>query len=345
MLYRWDPQIAAEALAAWAVVSVERQCVVSAGPLAGIIQNVVRAEITAVLSSIHWGAHVRGVLHIWCDNQYVVDTVRGYQQHTINLYDLEHADLWADLFDQLAQATATVRIHKVVSHVSPDECGSPLEDWCRVWNHRADLQAGLANLQRPAWFVKVHDAFCAHRKSWMHWAALMRAFHLEVARQDCSDKGEDPEVEEVYTLSSVARFPNDAALVPAFQFVLDHLPFDDAAHVSAAYPVLYRQLAEWLWQQDSGALEKRLVSYIEIYVAFRLSRDEDYPLLVSSGVSAPMVQVTFGADFRFFKQLLKSILEVAGAVQFEGYVHLASAHIFTPQPGFCMFLSGLEHTD
>lgn len=69
---------------------------------------------------------------------------------------------------------------------------------------------------------------------------------------------------------------------------------------------------------DSEALEKRLVSFVEMYVAFRLSRRDADPLLVCVGGSA----YGSGDLWNFVsKRLLKSIRDVTGATQFEGYAN------------------------
>ena len=64
-----------ESLAAWSVADAV-QGPLSWGPLPGIQQTVPRAEVFAVLSVMHWIVAFEGPVHLWVDNQGVVDHVR-----------------------------------------------------------------------------------------------------------------------------------------------------------------------------------------------------------------------------------------------------------------------------
>jgi hypothetical protein len=70
-----DPCNPEESLAAWSVADAV-QGPLSWGPLPGIQQTVPRAEAFAVLSVMHWIVAFEGSVHLWVDNQGVVDHVR-----------------------------------------------------------------------------------------------------------------------------------------------------------------------------------------------------------------------------------------------------------------------------
>ena len=67
------------------------------------------------------------------------------------------------------------------------------------------------------------------------------------------------------------------------------------------------QLVVWLHVQDQTASTQRVVSLIELYVAFR----NDLGGFVSDGFDACSVP-TFAADFREFRKMLTYILDTVG---------------------------------
>ena len=71
-------------------------------------QNILRAEITAALSAISWAAAHSGDLHLWVDNQTLVDHLRELQLKTGNVKDFEHSDLWIEIEKVMAVAVADI---------------------------------------------------------------------------------------------------------------------------------------------------------------------------------------------------------------------------------------------
>ena len=128
---------------------------VSTGPLVGVHQTILRAEITAALSAISWAAGHPGDLHLWVDNQTVVDHLRDLQKRIGNAKDFEHSDLWVQVEQKLATSIADIYVHKVASHMLPQDCTGPVEDFACFWNDKADRQAALANQCRPSFFTRV----------------------------------------------------------------------------------------------------------------------------------------------------------------------------------------------
>eukprot|EP00435_Cladocopium_sp_Y103_P028210 s1936_g7.t1 len=119
-----------EALASWAVVVADHGPT-SAGPLVGVQQTILRAEVTAVLSALLWAAEYVGDLHIWCDNQNAVDNLRHLLLGTGRSEMFEHADLWRKIEALLKVTLATVHVHKVASHTEDEHCTDPIHDFAR----------------------------------------------------------------------------------------------------------------------------------------------------------------------------------------------------------------------
>ena len=178
------PEVAEEALASWAVVRANRG-VVSAGNLPGLQQCIYRAELTAVLSAINWSACSVGDLHVWCDNQAVVDNFRKLLAGTARADEFEHQDLWEAVQACLSVSLATVHIHKVAGHDQADFSDGPIDDFCRIWNAAADRQAKVSNKQWPQFFVGVRDRFFAFRDCWKFRVGLLTNYHVAIAELDC----------------------------------------------------------------------------------------------------------------------------------------------------------------
>ena len=188
-----NPTVEEDSLAAWAVIQPGRGTV-SCGPLVGIQQNIARAETTAVLSATLWGHAHWGSVHIWTDNQNVVDHYRQLLQGSASPSDFEHQDLWERIAQTLNTASATFLIHKVPGHDDISNCESPFEEWCRAGNRQADKQAGLSNTQRPLYFERVWSGYQAYRQTWKSLVKDQIRFQLAIAQQEVKDQS-DPEIE------------------------------------------------------------------------------------------------------------------------------------------------------
>lgn len=316
------------ALAAWAVVDPLANCVISSGPLVGPQQDILRAEIVAILSALRWGSTSDGVLHIWSDSEVAVQHFRELQQGTHQPSDFENTDLWQSIAYHLEQSSATVRIHKVSSHIDPEACEDPLDDWCREWNTAVDRQAAIANVSRPGWFMRVWNAFQGHRQHWIHLAKLASDFHLEFAHFDCTDTScaEDDFSLDVPVLE---YFENTAALATRLQQI-DQLVW--TTDVEPAHQTLYKELSSFLVACDSQAARARLVSHVELFVAFRCSRQTEKTLRQDAGYDNIFISATFASDLQFFRKILKSICLFSNGPFCEGFVDLSQLDIHTPLP-------------
>lgn len=320
------------ALAAWAVVDPLENCVISSGPLVGPQQDILRAEIVAILSALRWGSTSDGVLHIWSDSEVAVQHFRELQQGTHQPSDFENTDLWQSIAYHLEQSSATVRIHKVSSHIDPEACEDPLDDWCREWNSAVDRQAAIANISRPGWFMRVWNAFQGHRQHWIHLAKLASDFHLEFAHFDCTDTSCD---EDDFSLDVpvLEYFENTAALASRLQQI-DQLVW--TTDVEPAHQTLYTELSSFLVACDSQAARARLVSHVELFVAFRCSRQTEKTLRQDAGYDNLFISATFASDLQFFRKILKSICLFSNGPFCEGFVDLSAIDIFTPLPALSL---------
>ena len=324
-----NPDSPEDSLAAWAVVIANRGTV-SFGPLRGIQQCILRAEITGVLSALKWGAGSCGELHIWTDNQTVVDHMRDLLAQTGDIKEYEHQDLWEQVRLLLNVSLADVYVHKVAPHTDEMSSVEPMHDFARTWNSVVDFQAGLANLYRPVFFTRVWDRYIQFRTKWKRRVGMISSFFVDIARVDCGDTNVcDPdEADEVATFSSelcIEEHPNQALFCVHLRPLLDNqdwfLPSHDSHFISVS-----RQLVVWLHDQDQRASTMRWVSLIELYVVFR----REFGGCVS-GVHCDYLVPTFATDFRVFKAMLTHILSTIDQRTTHMSGHLTGIGIHVPQ--------------
>lgn len=338
-----NPTIESESLASWAVHQPDKGTI-SCGYVTGIQQTIARAELTALLSAVSWGAGWHGSLHVWSDNQNIVDHARDLLAGTAMPQDFEHSDLWKQVHTVLTAATASIYFHKVPAHDEEQFCESPYEDWCRINNSKADHQAGLTNLQRPLHFERIWRGYIGYRQEWRALVKQQVSFQLAVAQRDQQRKedqchedeseAEDPFVQHFYE-------PNQALLAVQFQA----LQGEDISFLENHTPLFRKvcvQLKEWLFDVDSESTFMRQVSLLEIYVMFRVSMPGRFPLL-SDGHHPSLFQVvTFASDFTFFKKIWRHLAKWAGCDWTVGQVSLRHLNILNSQPSIWL---GWSHDD
>lgn len=325
-----DPQDSDQSLAAWAAVWADGEIVVSSGVVPGITQTILRAELLAVISTLQWGSKSPGELHIWCDNETVVTHMRALQQQVDGPDSFSHPDLWWEVDSLLRGSLAEVYIHKVASHLSEEDQDSPLSNWCSKWNGIVDSQAARANTVRPPWFCKIWESFQLYRRQWQEYGKLVQSFHLDVAKQDCTDV-EAAAVEEVdFSTELVFEwFDNDLSFSNQIESASAEFVFS-APHFGSLYPTLYSDFTAWIVAIDQEAARTRLVSFLELFVAFRLLFCEGKTVRQLAGLDGIFSEATFAADFSFFKKMIVSLLRDTFGHGGEGHIDLSFLGIHMP---------------
>ena len=327
-----SPSCPSESLAAWAVTIADFG-VLASGPLPGVQQSILRAELTAILSALIWVQGHFGSLHIWSDSQVAVDHLRSPLNGAANARDFEHSDIWVRIHACLFDPGIEVVVRKVYSHDVPDFSCSLVEDWCRFWNNSVDRQAEIANQTRPRFFGRIWDRFVAFRETWKRRVWLRANFVLAVAAVDVSDN--DPVSDEdctelVYPLFEVA--PNDAGRAELILQLLDH--FDVNQMCRRISSTVFHQVAQWLSSIDTSSATMRWVSVVEMYVGFRLSLVDHGPLTVEGGAVDRYTPVTFAADFAYFRKVFAVLIGAMAEEQPTNHIRLTELNIFTPLPAF-----------
>jgi len=206
------------------------------------------------------------------NNQTVVDQVRAIQQGLVFGGDVEHPDLWMRISSLLQTTVAKVFIHKVASHDDEANCQSPLEDFCRLWSGRADEQAAISNIARPSSFQRIWDHYHRFRQQWKQHVQWHSSFVLEIAAYDLSSK--QPQDDEDFQQVSPIDFDrhSNTAEVSVQLSPFSECTFQLCSTQDERYQSVFHDLIHWMIHEDSSASSMRYVSLLEIYVAFRCSR-------------------------------------------------------------------------
>ena len=326
-----NPANKAESLAAWAVIAANMGTV-SCGHLCGPLQCIMRAEIVAVLSALHWIEHFTGDVHIWIDNEVVVGHLRDLQAGHCG-QSFAHPDLWAEVTSALNKLVATLHVHKVASHVGEATSESPLEDFCFYWNEQADLQADVTNQQRPEFFREVWERHLNFRRCWTQRVNQLTAFQLEIAQIDCEKESRQEDSDNEVEVSPIDFVRHDSS---AFLSVQTRAFLDSGGNFGPQHDNQFRELvlrlAAWLISQDTLSSTMRVVSIPELYVGFR--KYGSGGAFVSVGVGASCYQaVTFAAEIAYFRKAVKHILSGSALSFSADKVDLRAVKIHVPQVG------------
>ena len=138
-------------LASWGVISATAGLVVSAAHLHGPTQTIDRAELSAVISAVMWGAHTELALCIWSDSLSTVQMAERIQTWGYVPDGVANFDLWSIFHQALQDRTGvSTDFRWIPSHLSKEQADDCFEEWVIHWNGLVDQLAVYQNSQRPA---------------------------------------------------------------------------------------------------------------------------------------------------------------------------------------------------
>lgn len=347
----WDPSVPQLALAAWSVVSATHQCVLTAGPLSGLKQDINRAELTAALSMLLWTYEFQACSTLWTDSSYVGVGVSTLLQDPFSCDFDSNEDLWSQISELLlCIPKGNVQVQHVSSHRLANDQDEPLEEWIAYWNGVADTNAGIAHLQRP---VSCRQVCQAHR-TW-HFSSeqdvdRLRDLHLsvgtlrrELLKADLVPE-EEPEV--------------DWAVRPYVQQDdwLDSIPLGwqtrwTKSRHSQTFPTdVVKSLLDILLAERDKAEGAVQLGWLELATLIHLL-GFSHPFLVSESgqtcwrspglvPAAHLGQLTAGARIRFLKSFVTCFDAFFECdISFVVGLNRVFLGIHPPQKGLCLFVS------
>ena len=291
--------------------------VLARGPLPGLLQSAVRAEIYAVLCALQMVAEHKGAVTLWTDCDAVVKKFRRLLAGHEVSPNSAHGDLWQAISACLAVRTYSIEITKVAAHQDVTHAATALEEWCFRYNHLADKHAVQANYDRPPEFWELFErhrdavAFTAHFNQ-LIWNVVL-AVSQAVVRE------EQP--------LQVLVEPQESALpLPATNWRgLPPLSIPSKA-VRWYGDRMVRLLLSWFWQSlDSSTHRVCWVSHFQLYVDYMCSTGHPGPVHVSQWrdgeevTHLSLMGYSFRQRARWFTKMLKESLKHLGVSLHMGY--------------------------
>ena len=350
---RW-PTVPSLALASWAVVCASTGEVCVSSPLAGIQQDVNRAELTAVVWVIHWAWQTGARVALWCDSAYVGAGVDCLLNSPGSLDMDSNEDLWQTLRDLVPLlGPAHLSIQHINSHRLHDPEADALQHWISTWNEVADNAAEAAHDQRPAILQCVcdrhHDAWMASEKA----VDAFRALHLAIAKARADrlpELTEEVADEEDLTLDALPVAQRGWQEADDW---LDAVPLhwhhrwqqsDRCGAFSFAVAQNLLHLFSSERDQAEGAVS---LAWIEMAVWLHVL-NFDHPFLNSNNIWVPGNQLgpahggqlTLAARVRFLKTFFKCLdTEFEVGVDFVCNLNLSRFSVHPPQSGMICYIS------
>ena len=232
------------------------------GPVPGILQSAVRAEIFAVLRALQSVQHCVGRVMIWTDCEAVVKKFRRLLAGHSLRSNGSHSDLWVDIQQLLQVIHATIGITKVSAHQALEGDYNLLQEWCFRHNGMADRCAVAANFNRTVQFWELHKRHARAVTRIGELNSTVQSVQLAISQQVvATDKPQqlqqDPQVCELPTL--VSHWVELPPLIVPPQAVRW---YGDA---------LVRRMVSWFWFSTHGSSFPMVwVSHFQLYIDYML---------------------------------------------------------------------------
>ena len=244
---------------------------VAAGGIPGLLQTVLRAEITAVTTAIHYGIHSNRPFYIWTDCQVVFDRVLTFVKDDTSVITPKQKD--HDLWQTMQSALAVSRrmglfqkILKITSHQNSMEYSQFVDRWAIKGNEAADALAIWARQLLPPEVTQAHQRLkLASQVRYKACQALHRLL-VDIGNKVTSEKEELKAKEESAWDAMQSQQPQVVEKVSFAQ-----LPVDLIEPAEHALGEGFQTIYTWLLTltRETGATPMWLSSY-QLYAHFQL---------------------------------------------------------------------------
>ena len=286
------------------------------GPLPGLLQSAVRAEIFAVARALQMVEMHEGEVMLWSDCDAVVKKLRRLLAgHTVAI-NSTHADLWASIARSLRRRQARTGITKVAAHQDPLAAQTALEEWCFRYNHLADKHAVQACMERSEEFWELYARHCGAMAYVSHYNHLIWQVQLSISQQVV--RAAQPVQVLLEPLGADLPLPTTPWMgLPAFTV--------PPGAVRWYGDKMVRLIMSWLWQSVDGSKPMRWVSHFQLYIDYMCSTGHPGPIHVKQWRDGAEVSnlgllgFSFRQRTRWFIKLLKETLKHMGVSLAMGY--------------------------
>ena len=292
--------------------------VVESGPLPGLRQTSVRAELFAVHRVIRLATRFQLKVMIWSDCLSVIRRLRKVLNGGKIQINSPNADLWLLIQEDLQGASLDIQCTKVAAHQCLEDAASPLEEWCFLHNRFADHAASLAQERRPYAFWELLQRHVQACMKIGVWNSQIQKVLLAVSQQVL--QGEKPgDVRDDHVPAPVICSSEWVPLP-----VLTALPDGAVRWYGRA---MVQTLVSWFWDAlELSQANMIWISYAQLFVDFALSTGHAGPLNLDGWKDATLVPhhsllgIGFKRRARSFAKVLREILRHSG-------VRIASAYV------------------
>lgn len=246
--------------AAWAVFNHTSGLPVAGAPLHGLPQTIGRAELCAFVSALRWSCTWRASSHIWVDAQFVHEGFQARLQGYITQISEKHADLWLQVDQLIVEgAGGLVDSSWIPSHLDPQLCTSPFEEWVAAGNNRVDQMAVQINHQRPAEFQDLKRKQVTWDDHHVQALTRLRSYYLELFEATKADKSS--------SMAMTADDSDDDTEGALYSFTDVYISTMDSTSFvqSVGFPFAFWQAVYgWVIQHESDSAPSKPVSFIEV---------------------------------------------------------------------------------
>jgi ribonuclease HI len=213
--------------------------VVESGPLPGLLQSAVRAEVYAAMRAIEFAIQHAQAVTVCTDSDAVVRRLRKLLAGCQVSNGCSHADLWTRIALQVQGFPGEISVAKVAAHCSVQSALTPVEEWSIRHNAMADREAVNANLRRPPEFWTL---FQQHTDALEYVESINAAIHTVLLQIS----------QEVVRAQTTAEMPNEldrpSTLTLQLPVWKGLLPFSVPRGASRWYGEdMVRLVLSWFW--------------------------------------------------------------------------------------------------
>ena len=300
---------------------------IDSGPLPGLLQSAIRAEVFAVMRATQSAENHEGPLHLWSDCAAVVRKMRKLIAGQSVRVNSMHADLWGEIERVLRHHSGQVSITRVAAHQKLQGNETFFAEWCFRNNEFADKCAVQANCDRETYFWSLQARHQQAHARARALSDLIQRVQLAISQDVVSL--EPSELPDALPEECTLPLPDS----PWTSLPSLHIP---AGAVRWYGDPMVRLVISWFWQTlFAAAGPVRWISHFQLYIDFMMATGHPGPVHLHKWMEGTQVShltmqgFGFKQRSRWFAKILKETLRHMGISLHYGYGKPCSNMVLT----------------
>ena len=286
--------------------------VLTAEPLAGMVQTSYRAELMGLVAALTHALEHRWFIRIWTDCQSVVTKYMLVSKGLRVLKSSQpHFDLWSQAMMLAGEiGLPHIQVVKVPAHMDADSARTAFDSWMVQGNHIADQAAKQANCNRPMVFWKFWERHSRETVVNQRLGDALRA-HLVKVTARWNDK--DIESQAVPVETSYGRGMRTPALEWLPTISLQLVGRTLIRRFGDEFP---QKLLGWFNTLWDPQVEVRWISYVQLFVLYQqtfrdagVGKIEGHWVVFGSQPGATPEQFRYRLLLKWFRLLIQQLLK------------------------------------